>query len=197
MGRVSRGRSTQSLGPAKPMSSFAQLEIRAARSSDALCLGALATQVFLDTYATSGIDADLANEAKEHYSEEAFARRLSSSEVEIVVAEIEGKLVGFIDVQRNSICPVSSVAGPEVLRLYVQGPFQRRGLGQALLRHAEHRAQARSAEAIWLTAWVGNTRAAVFYPQAGYNRVGTMEYIISGNAYENHVFAKRLPVSGA
>jgi hypothetical protein len=44
---------------------------------------------------------------------------------------------------------------------------------------------------------VGNTRAVAFYPLAGYEKVGAMEYIISGKVYENHVFAKRLHVSGA
>jgi ribosomal protein S18 acetylase RimI-like enzyme len=174
-----------------------KFQIRRARSTDALCLGALATHVFFDTYATNGINPDLAIEAREHYSEGVFASRLESSEVEITVAETGSNLAGFIDIQNKSICPVSSVAGPEVLRLYIQGPFQGRGLGQLLLRHAEDRAKAQGEKAIWLTAWVGNTRALGFYPHAGYERVGTMEYVISGKAYENHVFAKQLSISGA
>jgi len=56
------------------MSSSAQFEFRPAMPCDALCLSALATQVFFDTYATAGINSDLANEAKEHYSEEAYAK---------------------------------------------------------------------------------------------------------------------------
>ena len=179
------------------MSLSAQLKIRLAQSNDALCLGALATQVFFDTYATSGINADLASEAKQNYSEEVFGGRLASSEVRIAVAEVGSNLAGFIDVQSNSLCPVSSVFGPEVLRLYIQGPFQRRGLGQALLKHAEDGAQSQGEKAIWLTAWVGNARALAFYPQAGYEMVGTMEYIINGKTYENYVFSKRLHLRGA
>lgn len=189
--------SARTLVPANPMSTCAQLEIRSARPTDALCLGALATQVFFDTYATSGINSDLANEAKQQYSENVFAERIALPHVELAVAEIAGNLIGFIDVQSHSIGPNSSFAGPEVLRLYVQAPFQGQGIGQALLRHAERRAQVQGAEAIWLTAWVGNTRAVAFYPRAGYEKVGTMAYIINGKPYENHVFAKRLPSSGA
>jgi diamine N-acetyltransferase len=178
------------------MSSTSELEIRSARPTDALCLSALAAQVYFDTYATSGINADIANEAKEHYSEEVFARRLSSSEVAIAVAEIGGNLVGFIDIQTNSTCPVLSVTGPEILRLYIQFPFQHQGLGQALLKYAEDRAQAQGAQAIWLTTWVLNTRAVAFYPQAGYERVGSTQYLINSKAFENDVFAKRLSLSG-
>jgi ribosomal protein S18 acetylase RimI-like enzyme len=179
------------------MSLSEPFEIRSAHPNDALCVGALATQVFFDTYATNGINPDLAIEAKDHYSEEVLARRLASSEVEITVAEVKGNLAGFIDVQNSSCCPTSSITGPEVLRLYIQRPFQGKGLGRALLKHAEERARVQGAKAIWLTAWVGNTRAVAFYPLAGYEKVGAMEYLISGKVYENHVFAKRLHVSGA
>jgi ribosomal protein S18 acetylase RimI-like enzyme len=179
------------------MSVASPFQIRAARSADALCLAALSTQVFLDTYATDGINPDHANEVKDHHAEEVFGVRLKEPEVEITVAELNGNLVGFIDVQYGSTCPASSVIGPEVLRLYIQQPFQNKGLGHALLEHAEESARVQEAEAIWLTTWVANTRAVAFYPRVGYKRVGATQYIISGKAYENHVFAKQLTVSGA
>ncbi len=50
---------------------------------------------------------------------------------------------------------------------------------------------------MWLTAWVGNLRAVAFYPLAGYRKVGTTQYVINGKPYENHVFAKQFPTSGA
>jgi ribosomal protein S18 acetylase RimI-like enzyme len=179
------------------MSLPVQFELRRAVPSDALCLGALAMQVFFDTYATSGINSDLANEAREHCSEEAYARRLASPGIEITLAEIGGNLAGFIDVQSSSACPVQAVVGPEVFRLYVQAPFQNRGLGKGLLRCAELQSQAQGARAIWLTAWVGNASAVAFYPLAGYEKVGTMQYAINGKNYENYVFAKQLPQSVA
>ena len=174
----------------------AEFHIRLAVPADALCLGALATQVFFDTYATGGINAALAIEASEHHSAEVFASRLASQDVDILVAEVGGNMVGFADLQYNSNCPVPSITGPEVLRLYVQGPFQNQGLGRALLASAESRALAKGAHVVWLTAWVGNTRATAFYPRAGYEQAGTTAYFISGKAYENHVFAKRLSASG-
>ena len=179
------------------MSLSTHFEIRKAEPDDALCLSALATQVFFDTYATAGINADLANEVKEHFSEEAFAMRLASLKVEISLAEIGGNLAGFIDLQKNSVCPVAIVHGPEVFRLYIQSPFQNQGLGKALLRYAERQQQACGAKSIWLTTWVGNTRALAFYPHAGYEKVGSMQYIIGDKNYENYVFAKQLCSSDA
>ena len=101
-------------------------------------------------------------------------------------------MAAFSDISLASVCPVPEVVGPEVLRLYVQGPFQRQGIGRALLAQAEARAQLTGASHVWLTAWVGNAGALAFYPTAGYKTVGTTQYVIEGQAYENRVFAKSL-----
>ncbi len=170
----------------------ATITFRPGTQSDALCLSALATQVFLDTYATSGINADLANEASQLYSLSAFESRLRNRDSEITIAEAGGYLVGFLDLELDSTCPVAEVLGPEVLRVYVQAPFQRKGLGKALLQGAEARAQVLGAQFLWLTAWVGNAGALAFYPTVDYKDVGNMQYVINGKSYENRVFAKAL-----
>jgi len=170
----------------------ANIEIRPGVGSDALCLGVLAIQVFLDTYATHGVNADLANEALQVYSSSAFEVRMANPLIEISVAEADSNLVGFLDLQVDSTCPINKVTGPEVLRLYVQAPFQRKGLGRKLLEVAEARAHRLGAPTIWLTAWVGNPNALAFYPAVGYVDVGTTNYVINGKSYENRVFAKAL-----
>ena len=186
------GRTTRSLGLANTMLQSDSIEIRPAAQRDAVCLGALATQVFLDTYATNGINSGLANEALQHYSPTAFEARLGNPQIEVAIAEHGGNLIGFVDLEVDSTCPVEEVSGPEVLRLYVQAPFQRRGVGQALLKHAEKRAKNIGAPCIWLTAWVGNAGALAFYQRVGYKDVGITQYVINGKGYENRVFVKTL-----
>lgn len=173
------------------MTAAAAIGYRRATPDDALCLGVLALQVFLDTYAVNGIRPDLAREALNVYGVEVFAGRLRDPAVEITVAESAGHLVGFVDVSLATACPVAGLAGAEVLRLYVQAPFQRRGIGKALLAIAEQDAQRRGDACVWLTAWVGNAAALAFYPDAGYADAGTTHYVIEGQAYENRVFARR------
>lgn len=165
---------------------------RRGRPADALILSVLATQVFLDTYATRGIDADLAAEVTRACGLSAFGARLADPQVEITLAQAGGGAVGFLDLSLRSPCPVEGVVGAEVLRLYVQAPFQRQGVGRALLARAEAQARALGAPSIWLTAWVGNARALLFYASVGYEDVGVTPYLIEGRAYENRVFAKSL-----
>jgi diamine N-acetyltransferase len=168
---------------------------RAAVPADALCIGVLAMQVFLDTYAIEGIRADLAREVLAGYSPEAFAERLVDRNVSFVLAETPGHLIGFAEVHHASTCPARPEVNVELVRLYVQLPFQRQGIGAQLLRHAEQHARGTGARVMWLSAWCGNDRALAFYPAVGYKDIGEAEHIIEGRAYPNRLFLKSLLTS--
>lgn len=168
-----------------------KIDYRNATPEDALNLSVLATQVFLDTYATNGVSVDLAREVRTVYSPGAFGERLQQPGVEISVATRGGYIVAFLDLDSTTKCPVSSAHGLEILRLYVQGPFQRSGVGRHLMSIAERKALEHDAQHVWLTAWSGNTRALAFYTALGYRDVGSTQYLIEGTAHENRVFAKR------
>lgn len=199
--------------------------LRPATPADALCLGVLATQVFLDTYATQGISADLALEALQGYSPAFFAQRLAQPEVTLWLAEhavtpggepVAGPagadpappqphVLAFVELQAGSPCPVQGAAQDlELVRLYVQQPFQGLGLGRRLLRLAEAQAPAQTQARtqtqmqtqahppgparLWLTAWDGNHRARAFYSRCGWADVGATRHVIQGRAYGNRVF---------
>jgi GNAT superfamily N-acetyltransferase len=171
--------------------------LRPATAGDALCLGVLAIQVFLDTYAPEGIHPPLAREALATGSIDGFAALLADAGVSIVVAERAGSLVGFAQVRHDA--PRELVADPraaELRRLYVQEPFTGCGVGRALLRAAEQAAAARGATTLWLTAWVGNARALAFYPRCGYALAGRTAYVIEGRAFANDLFARSLGDAG-
>lgn len=168
------------------------LTYRRARAADTLVLSTLATQVFLDTYATQGINDALAREVATVYSAEVFERRLRDADVELLLVTSGGYTVGFVDMAFATHCPVPGVRGAEVFRLYVQRPFLRRGLGRKLMARAEASARARGQEALWLTAWAGNHGALAFYQSLGFRDIGTTEYVIDGVGHENRVLCKTL-----
>jgi GNAT superfamily N-acetyltransferase len=169
------------------------LLFRPAEPADALCLGVLSTQVFLDTYAPHGIRAAVANEVLAKHSVAVYEALLADLAVTILLAECAGHLVGFSQV-RNGVghALVAESAAAELDRLYVQERFTGRGVGRDLLRHAEKAAAARGADTLWLTAWEGNARALAFYPRRGYESLGMTVYTIDGEDFPNHVFGKRV-----
>ena len=170
-----------------------EVRLRAAEAADAECLSALARQVFLDTYATSGIRLALAREAEAHFSVEAMRQRLADASRHTTLAEWQGHLIAFAEIAPGAGHPMlASPDAAELSRLYVQSPFLRRGLGRLLLQHAEAAALAQAASTLWLTAWAGNERALAFYTSQGYEELGSTEYAFEGEAFENRLFAKTL-----
>jgi GNAT superfamily N-acetyltransferase len=166
---------------------------RPATAGDALCLGVLATQVFLDTYAPAGIRPAVAREALAHCSVAEYERLLADTGVTILVAERDGHLAGFAQVDNDrGHALVPEAAAAELRRLYVQEPFTGRGVGRDLLRQAEKAAAARGAQALWLTAYVGNARALAFYPRCGYADLGATVFSFEGEDHANRLFAKRV-----
>lgn len=169
------------------------ITFRAAGPADALCLGVLSTQVFLDTYAPQGIRPAIANEVLQLHSVAVYEALLADPDVTILVAECAGHLIAFAQVRQGAGDPqVPAAAASELRRLYVQERFTGRGVGRDLLRQAEKAAAARGAEMLWLTAWEGNARALRFYPRCGYDDLGGTVYTIDGADYPNRLFGKRV-----
>jgi GNAT superfamily N-acetyltransferase len=167
------------------------VEFRVAESDDALCVGVLAMQVFLDTYATGGLRPDLAREALANYSPTVFEARIRDASNHFLLVERAGHLVAFSECSLSSKPPVPCLSGGvELVRLYVQHHSQRAGIGTALLAKAEAYAQVVGASSLWLTAWLGNTNARAFYLANDYQDVGATSYVFEGQAYENRVYCK-------
>lgn len=167
--------------------------LRPGDRGDAVTVAALATQVFLDTYATDGVRPDLAREAFHHYSEQAFLARLADPARRFVLAEMPGGLVGFAELGiAITGSPAPAIHGCELVRLYVQPRSQRAGVGSALLAEGETLARAAGASHLWLTVWEGNLRALAFYSRLGYADVGSSTHALEGRAYGNRVVARRL-----
>lgn len=169
------------------------VSFRLATAEDALCVGALGTQVWLDTYATNGIRPALAQEVQEHFTPAAVAATLIQPGVFVMLAERAGHLIAFAQVRLGVDNPqLAADEGAELERLYVQARFAGKGIGRQLLARSEQLASEHGARALWLTAWVGNTRALAFYARQDYEDGGVSSYCFNNETYENRLFFKRL-----
>ena len=178
-------------------STSASTTLRPAEPGDALCLGVLAMQVFLDTYAADGIRPAIAREALASYAPAVYQQLLQAPSVSILVAERQGHLVGFAQVTLGTRHPLVQATVPaELDRLYVQGPFTGQGLGRTLLHAAERDAARRGASLLWLTPWVHNARALHFYAREGYVDVGPTWFEFDAERHENRVLMRPLGPRG-
>jgi len=165
------------------------LLLRHATPDDALVIGVLGTQVSLDTYATQGVRPLLAREVLAHFSTDAIASLLAQPHTRFVLAEREGHLVGFAQLgfgERHEL--VLADRAVEVERLFVQARFKGQGIGKALIGAAAAQARASGAGSLWLTAWVGNTDALVWYQRQGWLERGQTDYVFEDEHFENRLF---------
>jgi GNAT superfamily N-acetyltransferase len=168
--------------------------LRVATPADALRLSVLATQVWLDTYCTEGVDDSLAREVRRSCGPEAFEARLCEPFRHHVLAEREGGFVqAFVELLPDQSPPLAGlVPGAEVVRLYVQPSAQGQGLGGRLLGAAADWARARQQGGLWLTVWTGNARARRFYARQGFDDRGATHFEIEGRRYANQVLQRGL-----
>ena len=162
-------------------------QIRAARPSDVDRLTVLAVQVWLHTYATNGINREIAQYVLSELTIEKFLVRLHEPETSVFVAEYDEFLVGFSVVKSGASCPSGSRSTVELQTLYVQEHFIGYGIGRSLLQAAEAQAREWSTTPLWLTVNAQNARAIAFYSRQGYNRVGTTYFVLGEGRHENHV----------
>ncbi|HEY4080430.1 MAG TPA: GNAT family N-acetyltransferase [Burkholderiaceae bacterium] len=169
------------------------MQIRLATSDDALSLGALGTQVFLDTYAVLGIRPSLAEEVRRSFSMSAMQTALAQPGVVICVAEFNAHLVGFAQISLNTSQALVQAAQPaELGRLYVQRPFLGQRVGGQLLHEAEELAAQHGADALWCSVWTHNVRALRFYERQGYADLGGSVFVMDRERHDNRVVCKTL-----
>ncbi|MFQ6593745.1 MULTISPECIES: GNAT family N-acetyltransferase [Pseudomonas] len=174
------------------------ITLRPATTEDALCIGVLGMQVFLDTYATQGIRSSIANEALQAFAPDAITALMAEPGIALLVAEADRHLVGFAQIRLDTRHPM--IEAPDVAelqRLYIQERFTGQGVGYRLLQAAEQCAVQAGASLLWATVWEGNERALGFYPRRGYVALGAPTYTFQGETHGNRLFGKRLGVTAA
>ena len=174
------------------------ITLRPATADDALCIGVLGMQVFLDTYATHGIRRSIADEVLQAFAPATIAHLLTQPDISLMVAQANEHLVGFAQTKLNARHPM--IEAPDVAelqRLYIQERFTGLGIGYQLLQAAEQLAAREGAPMLWATVWVGNERALGFYPRRGYALLGEPTYTFQGETHGNRLFGKALNVKAA
>lgn len=169
------------------------VSLRAASAADANRLAVLATQVWLDTYATDGIRETIAAEVLRSFSPPTVGALIAEPAVTFVLAENSGHLIGFAQWTAGAgHALINGVNPAELNRLYVQQRAAGRGVGTLLLQSAERAARSQGVDILWLQAWVHNDRALRFYAKHTYVDLGSADFRMGDEVHENRVLAKQL-----
>jgi GNAT superfamily N-acetyltransferase len=164
------------------------LTIRMGAHADAACLAALGTQVWLHTYARSGIRPALARYVQEHLSPAAYQHQLDRSDAFTLVAEVDEHLVAYAMSELGRACLAPSPASTHLDKLYVQEHFVGTGIGSALLAAVRAETLRRAGSpALWVTVNSQNQQARAFYTRRGFTDIGLSNFDLYGEQHENRI----------
>ncbi|NLY54338.1 MAG: GNAT family N-acetyltransferase [Firmicutes bacterium] len=135
------------------------MKIRKATHEDILDIQQVAHITWHTTYERTMRPDTRANILAEFYSEESLASSLNNDKTILLVAELEGCIVGFAQALPH---PCS---GYEVTRIYILPSYQRQGIGAHLLAELS---QALSGQCLWAIVEKDNQPALNFYQKHGF-----------------------------
>ena len=119
-----------------------------------------------DVAAVHRLTGQLADAPDEAAFRARFERAAASDGHRIIVAEVEGKVVGVLHMFER---PALEKPGEAVVQaLVVDGEARSGGIGEALMREAEVWAQHRKLPSVSLYSRVDRKRAHAFYERIGY-----------------------------
>lgn len=169
------------------------LQLRNATASDASSLAALSIEVWLGTYIKHGVTGFFADYALQTFTTDHMLAILENPKEHIIVSQNTIGIDGFIQISTDARGPIQSCSDVEISTFYVQPRHHGKGIGQALLKAGCAHAKSLGASSLWLTTNSENTPAIGFYQRMGFDIIGTTDFKIQDQAYENNVLSLKIP----
>jgi diamine N-acetyltransferase len=173
--------------------------IRTALPRDAASLAALAADTFREAFAGDNTPADLALHLATYYGETQQRREIDDSNVTTLVAEANGRLIGFCQVRAQppphsihaSVADLATLL--EVQRFYVRSGWHGLGVAQALMQAALAAAYERGARQVWLGVFHQNRRAQAFYAKFGFVAAGEHTFTVGTDPQRDIIMLAPVP----
>jgi diamine N-acetyltransferase len=168
------------------------VNVRPVEARDLPALSVLAARTWADAFGHSVSPEEQAAELGQTRSEPYF--RAAMEEDTILVAEIDGDLVGYVQFGDVDIPEVEIEPGDQELRrVYVETRLQGRGIGRALMQSALADPRLAHAPRVFLQVWERNTGAVALYESLGFHVVGRTRFTIGGGeVVEDLVMTQRV-----
>lgn len=168
------------------------MSIRHATPSDAALLAELGARTFRDTFAAANRPEDLEVYLAGAYGEAQQRREIDDPNGVMLIAEIDGRAVGFAHLRRGEApAGVSGAHAVEIVRFYVDRAFHGRGIAQTLMDAARAAARDLGADVLWLGVWEHNPRAIAFYEKCGFRDVGSQPFLLGSDLQTDRVMVWR------
>lgn len=172
------------------------LSVITADDGDAAALAALAAETFPLACPADVDPADIAAAIAENLSEQRFAECLADPDRVILIADDDGRMVGYAMLIRgigddpDIAAAVRARPAVEVSKMYVRTDYHRSGASAALMRAGIAWAEQYGAAAVWLGVNRDNERAQRFYRKHGFQIGGTRTFRLGSSQQADFVMVR-------
>ena len=153
--------------------------IRRANEKDIESLSDLCAKTFFETYlpARPHLEKDFTEYVNTNFSTKAVERKLLDPKIIYLVAEANGKLLGY--------CEINLQKSPEgkndetcinLDQIYLLKEVIGKGVGKQLMDEFLNISKQEKSALIWLQVWEKNLSAQNFYKKSGFEIFGTIEF---------------------
>ncbi len=172
------------------------LAIRRARPEDAAALAEFGARTFEESFGPDNRSDDMRAYIAANYGETKQRHEIENDGVITLLAEENGRLIAYAQMRRGPApSPVPYANAIEIGRFYVDGPWQGRGVADALMHAVFDVARDLRADAIWLGVWQRNARAIAFYKKHAFLRAGTQPFLLGSDLQTDDVMVCKLQLS--
>lgn len=147
--------------------------------TEAYALADIAARTYADAYRAGMRPDDLRQHVEAVLSPQRWRDYLAADTV--LVARIGNEIVGYVQ-----FGPTLGADAAEIKRLYVDAPWQGRGLGSRLLQAAIAALETAGADTLWIDVWHDNAGAQRLYERFGFVAVGTKAFVLPSGQVDGH-----------
>lgn len=146
-----------------------QIKITKASPEDFKIIQVIGRQTFLDSFAYSTTETDMAKYLEESFSEKKIRAELANPDSMFFVAWDNENTVGYLKVNVGKTQKeLQDDAALEIERIYVKSSYHGKMVGQLLYEKALEIATLQDKAYLWLGVWEENPRAIRFYEKNGF-----------------------------
>ncbi|MVN89986.1 GNAT family N-acetyltransferase [Mucilaginibacter aquatilis] len=153
------------------------IDIRKADFKNLKALQALSRETFIETFAESNSDENMAQYVEASFNEDKLTNELHNKGSQFYIAWDENVAVGYLKLNTGlAQTEEQDTNALEIERIYVKSAYLGKKVGQLLLNKALDTAVQQANTYVWLGVWEKNLRAIRFYEKNGFE------------AFDKHIF---------
>ena len=161
---------------------------------DAPALAALGARLFTETYGPTHPEPELSRYLARSFSVDGVREAIADTGVSMFIVEDSAEIpVGYAYLKASPEPPAGVLGrcAVEIVRFYIDGAAQGRGVGSALMGSCLDDAKERGADVVWLQVWKEAPWAVGFYHRMGFSVVGSAPFYFGEQIGDDHIMSRR------